>query len=148
MKPTSLRHGIATVTYGRFMRGQTLSHRPPADSRRPSRRASEIWRQLHRPEGRIYAGLQDGSVCKGPHEFGRGESFHLHVIQYDPYRRSYGITTGDLDAEFRIMFTRNGFRSFSLDYLAAAVRCGSRFSYLQYPCKLGQRGVLELYSPE
>src|SRR4029453_19021397 len=80
MKPTSLRHGIATVTYGRFMRGQTLSHRPPADSRSPSRRASEIWGQLHRTEVRIYAGLQDGSGRKVAHEVGRGEIFHVHVI--------------------------------------------------------------------
>ena len=63
-------------------------------------------------EVKIYAGLQDGTVWKTAHAFRRGEVFHVHGIQYDPYRLGYWITTGDLDSEAKIIFTGDGFKSF------------------------------------
>jgi hypothetical protein len=63
-------------------------------------------------EVKIYEGREDGTVWKTAHAFGRGEIFHVHGIQYDPYRLGYWIMTGDLDSESKIMFTGDGFKSF------------------------------------
>jgi len=63
-------------------------------------------------EVKIYEGREDGTVWKTAYAFGRGEIFHVHGIQYDPYRLGYWITTGDLDSESKIMFTGDGFKSF------------------------------------
>jgi len=63
-------------------------------------------------EVRILEGRQDGTSWKVAHTFPAGEIFHVHGIQYDPYRAGYWITTGDFDDEAKILFTKDGFRSF------------------------------------
>jgi hypothetical protein len=43
-----------------------------------------------------------------------GEIFHVHSIQYDPYRSGYWVTTGDRDEEASVLFTKDGFQSFEV----------------------------------
>ncbi len=61
---------------------------------------------------RIVEGRADGTDWKVAYIFPSGEIFHVHAIQYDPFREGYWVTTGDLDTEAKVLFTGDHFRSF------------------------------------
>lgn len=60
---------------------------------------------------RVFRGSRDGTEWDVIHTFPLGEVFHVHSIQYDPYRARYWITTGDRDAESKILYTDDSFKS-------------------------------------
>jgi hypothetical protein len=63
---------------------------------------------------KVYRGLRDGTAWETAHVFPAGEIFHIHAIQYDPHRLGYWVTTGDRDEESKVLFTRDGFKTFSV----------------------------------
>jgi hypothetical protein len=60
---------------------------------------------------RIIEGTDDGKTWKIAHTFPPGEIFHVHSIQYDPFRSCYWITTGDHDSESKILYSHDGFKT-------------------------------------
>lgn len=60
---------------------------------------------------RVFRGSRDGTEWDIVHTFPAGEIFHIHSIQFDSYRSRYWITTGDSDAESKILYTDDGFQS-------------------------------------
>ncbi len=65
-------------------------------------------------EVRIFQGVNDGREWQVVHTFPSGEIFHVHSVQYDPYRSWYWITTGDQNSESKVLYTADGFRSLHL----------------------------------
>jgi hypothetical protein len=63
---------------------------------------------------RVFRGSRDGTEWDIVHTFPTGEVFHVHSIQYDPYRSRYWVTTGDRDAESKILYSDDGFASIHL----------------------------------
>ncbi len=60
---------------------------------------------------RIVEGRADGTEWRVVHVFPPGDIFHVHGIQYDPFRGGYWVTTGDLDHEAKVLFTGDNFQS-------------------------------------
>lgn len=60
---------------------------------------------------RILRGTQDGTRWTIAHTFEEGKTFHVHSLQYDPYRDLIWVTTGDWDWESHVFYTRDDFRS-------------------------------------
>jgi hypothetical protein len=63
---------------------------------------------------RVFRGSHDGTEWDVAYTFPAGEIFHVHGIQYDPYRSRYWVTTGDRDAESKILYTDDRFASIHL----------------------------------
>jgi hypothetical protein len=63
---------------------------------------------------RVFRGSHDGTEWDVVHTFFSGEIFHVHSIQYDPYRSRYWITTGDSDVESKVLYTDDNFKSIQL----------------------------------
>ena len=64
-----------------------------------------------RDQVRIFASTDGGESWSVIYAFARGEVRHVHSIIYDPFRGGCWVTTGDSDAESRILFTADGFRT-------------------------------------
>jgi hypothetical protein len=60
---------------------------------------------------RVWRGTDDGRCWNVALEFPRGAVFHVHGVQYDPYRRGLWILTGDRDVESAVLFTADDFRT-------------------------------------
>lgn len=63
---------------------------------------------------RVVEGKQDGREWHVVHTFPSGDMFHIHSIQYDPFRKGYWIAAGDTNAEAKVLFTGDGFRTFTI----------------------------------
>ena len=72
-----------------------------------------------RDEVRIFASTDGGESWSTVYAFARGEVRHVHSIVYDPFRGGCWVTTGDSDAESRIFFTADGFRTLEAVFAGA-----------------------------
>jgi len=60
---------------------------------------------------RVFRGTDDGRTWETAHIFESGEIFHVHGVQYDPYRDRVWIKTGDRDPECHLFYTDDDFRN-------------------------------------
>jgi len=62
----------------------------------------------------IVRGTDDGRTWDVVHRFAAGEIFHVHGITHDPWRNGYWVAAGDRGREPRLLFTGDGFRTFTM----------------------------------
>lgn len=70
------------------------------------------WPNRERREVNLWESINDGKNWFIIYTFPAGSIRHIHAVQYDPYADRIWVTTGDNDAESKIMYSEDGAKTF------------------------------------